>query len=85
MALRHPKDRPARAPTTSASHPVPPGGGGRFRAIGSRRASFPDVAYQIIHDELMIDGNARLNWRPSSPPGWSRRPRRSCPSASTRT
>src|SRR5688500_3515722 len=21
----------------------------------------PDVAYQIIHDELMIDGNARLN------------------------
>jgi hypothetical protein len=22
---------------------------------------WPDVAYQIIHDELMIDGNARLN------------------------
>ena len=21
----------------------------------------PDLAYQIIHDELMIDGNARLN------------------------
>ena len=21
----------------------------------------PDVAYQIIHDELMLDGNARLN------------------------
>ncbi len=21
----------------------------------------PDVAYQIVHDELMIDGNARLN------------------------
>jgi glutamate decarboxylase len=21
----------------------------------------PDIAYQIIHDELMLDGNARLN------------------------
>ena len=21
----------------------------------------PDVAYQVIHDELMLDGNARLN------------------------
>jgi glutamate decarboxylase len=21
----------------------------------------PDVAYQIVHDELMLDGNARLN------------------------
>jgi glutamate decarboxylase len=21
----------------------------------------PDVAYQIIHDELMLDGNARMN------------------------
>ena len=23
--------------------------------------ALPDVAYQAIHDELMIDGNARLN------------------------
>ncbi|MCU1611656.1 MAG: glutamate decarboxylase, partial [Pseudonocardiales bacterium] len=21
----------------------------------------PDIAYQIVHDELMLDGNARLN------------------------
>jgi len=21
----------------------------------------PDIAYQLIHDELMLDGNARLN------------------------
>ena len=21
----------------------------------------PDLAYQIVHDELMLDGNARLN------------------------
>jgi glutamate decarboxylase len=21
----------------------------------------PDVAYQVVHDELMLDGNARLN------------------------
>ena len=33
-----------------------------------------DVAYEIIHDELMFDGNARLNVPPSSPRGWSRRP-----------
>ena len=35
----------------------------------------PDVAYQVIHDELMLDGNARRTWRPSSAPRWSRRPR----------
>ncbi|PZS22704.1 MAG: glutamate decarboxylase, partial [Pseudonocardiales bacterium] len=21
----------------------------------------PDIAYQVVHDELMLDGNARLN------------------------
>jgi glutamate decarboxylase len=33
----------------------------------------PDTAYEIVHDELMLDGNARLNLATSSPPGWSRR------------
>ena len=33
----------------------------------------PDVAYQLIKDELLLDGSARLNWRRSSPPGWNRR------------
>ncbi len=36
----------------------------------------PDVAYQIIHDELMLDGNARLNLATFVTTGWSRRPRR---------
>jgi glutamate decarboxylase len=39
----------------------------------------PDVAYQVVHDELMLDGNARLNlatfvttWAPAGDDG--RRP-----------
>ena len=32
--------------------------------------SLPETAYQIVHDEAMLDGNARLNLPPSSPPGW---------------
>lgn len=31
----------------------------RFRLPGS--ASLPETAYQIVHDEAMLDGNARLN------------------------
>ena len=27
----------------------------------ARAGTAPDVAYQIVHDELMLDGNARLN------------------------
>ncbi len=34
----------------------------------------PQTAYRLVHDELMLDGNARLTWPPSSPPGWSPRP-----------
>ena len=36
----------------------------------------PGVAYQIVHDELMLDGNARLNVATFVSTGWS--PRRSC-------
>jgi glutamate decarboxylase len=35
----------------------------------------PDVAYQIVHDELMLDGNARLNVATFVSRGWSLRPR----------
>ena len=31
----------------------------RFRLAATGMG--PDVAYQIVHDELMLDGNARLN------------------------
>ena len=62
MALKHPKG------------PAPPDERSRSRAHlhARRRATSrgigcpddemaPDVAYQIIHDELMLDGNARMN------------------------
>jgi glutamate decarboxylase len=45
----------------------------------------PDVAYQAIHDELMIDGNARLNLATFVTTGWSPSASGSCPRHSTRT
>ncbi len=61
MALKHPK-APGRLagdyeaaplfglePGRLSRHTLPPG------------EMPPEVAYQIIHDELMLDGNARLN------------------------
>ena len=35
----------------------------------------PAAAYRFIHDELMLDGSSRLNLPPSSPLGWTPRPR----------
>ena len=61
MGLKHPSAPAASARDLSVSpmytlegesiprHELPPGG------------MSPDLAYQIIHDELMLDGNARLN------------------------
>jgi glutamate decarboxylase len=61
MALRHPKgpvgptkDDLAIAPIFGAADHIP-----RHHLQQAEMA--PDVAYQIIHDELMLDGNARLN------------------------
>jgi len=54
-ARRRPKDELAVAPlfslegTTIPRHELP------------RGEMSPDTAYQIVHDELMLDGNARLN------------------------
>jgi glutamate decarboxylase len=61
VTLKHPK---ARA-TSPESLSVPP----LFtfestevpRHLLSEGELPPDVAYQLIHDELMLDGNARLN------------------------
>ena len=61
MTLKHPKTRFSRDPELAVAphfsletqtiprHALPEG------------EMPPDVAYQIIHDELMLDGNARLN------------------------
>jgi glutamate decarboxylase len=60
VTLKHP-----RRPTGSADLSVPP-----LFSLESDRIPrhelpagelAPDVAYQIVHDELMLDGNARLN------------------------
>ena len=61
MPLKHPKG-PSRP-----SHDLSPAS--LFRLEGDRIPRHtmpqgqlpPDVAYQIVHDELMLDGNARLN------------------------
>jgi glutamate decarboxylase len=61
VTLKHPKAQAAPADhvsvpplvtletTSIPRHELPPG------------QLPPDVAYQVVHDELMLDGNARLN------------------------
>src|SRR5262245_31493551 len=59
MALSHPRPRGrsqvsvnplcTRVPVRIARHELPASG------------IVPELAYQIVHDELMLDGNARLN------------------------
>ncbi|MGH3925914.1 MAG: glutamate decarboxylase, partial [Pseudonocardiaceae bacterium] len=60
MALKHPKlpDRPR----TLSVDPLFTTEGDSIPRHELREGSMdPDVAYQIIHDELMLDGNARTN------------------------
>ena len=61
MALKHPKGPSARAGDLA----VAPTFGLEPVRIPRHELAHdevpPDVAYQIIHDELMLDGNARLN------------------------
>jgi glutamate decarboxylase len=61
MTLTHPKATDERRDELA----VQPLFGLEARTIPRRefpdREMAPDVAYQIIHDELMLDGNARLN------------------------
>ncbi len=62
MALKHPKAAARPAPKQAASPIYGLEGGSipthELSEIGELPA---DVAYQIVHDELMLDGNARLN------------------------
>ena len=49
-------------PTTSRSRPSSRSRATRSRGTSSATTELPpEVAYQIIHDELMLDGNARMN------------------------
>jgi len=60
MTLKHPK-----APRSASDLAVAPLFGLETTTIPRHALPEdempPDVAYQIIHDELMLDGNARLN------------------------
>ena len=47
--------------------------------------SFPKDVFQVIQDELLLDGNARRIWPPSARLGKSQRSIRSWTSRSTRT
>jgi glutamate decarboxylase len=61
MAMKHPAapSRPARDGASAPLFGLEPGHISRHRLPPGEMP--PDVAYQIVHDELMLDGNARLN------------------------
>ena len=61
MALKHPRapGRPARDLAVAPLFGLEPGRIPRHRLPDGEMP--PEVAFQIIHDELMLDGNARLN------------------------
>ncbi len=60
MALKHPR-LPARPRTLSVDPLFTTEGDSIPRHELREDSMAPDVAYQIIHDELMLDGNARTN------------------------
>ena len=60
MVLKHPKVA-SRPPTLSVDPLFTTEGGSIPRHRLPESSMDPDVAYQIIHDELMLDGNARTN------------------------
>jgi glutamate decarboxylase len=62
MALRHPKGPPRSNDDDLGVAPLFTLEGTKIPRHRLPKGELsPDVAYQIIHDELMIDGNARLN------------------------
>ena len=61
MTLRHPSASSAANPALSVDPLYAPSSGGIPRHQLPAGELPPDVAYQVIHDELMLDGNARLN------------------------
>jgi glutamate decarboxylase len=61
MTLRHPSAPSAARSELSIDPLYTPASGGVPRHQLAAGEMPPDVAYQAIHDELMLDGNARLN------------------------
>ena len=61
MALKHPAV-PARTHRDLSVDPMLTTDGSSIpRHSLARSGLAPDVAYQVVHDELMVDGNARMN------------------------
>jgi glutamate decarboxylase len=61
MALKHPKSNVERPEDLSVQTVFTLEGDRLPRHRLGERELQPEVAYQIIHDELMLDGNARMN------------------------
>ena len=60
MALKHPKGPPVRMHGHTTGPPLALDGNVPRHTLPSAQLE-PDTAYQVIADELMLDGNARLN------------------------
>ena len=61
MTLKHPKAAQSSAATLSMPPLFTLEGAELPRHLLPEGELPPDVAYHVIHDELMLDGNARLN------------------------
>ena len=61
MALKHPRAPSSRTADLSVEPLFTTEGGVIPRNEVSMGGMSPDAAYQIVHDELMLDGNARMN------------------------
>ena len=86
MALSHPKGPPRSSADDLGVAPLFTMEGAKIPRHRIPEGELPpDVAYQIIHDELMIDGNARLNLATFVTTWMEPQAQGSCPSASTRT
>jgi glutamate decarboxylase len=60
VALKHPKGPPVRVPGNAPGPPLALDGNVPRHTLPLAQLA-PDTAYQVIADELMLDGNARLN------------------------
>jgi glutamate decarboxylase len=61
MALKHPHVPSTGKPHLGIGHLFSREAGTIPRYRLAEQELAPDIAYQIVHDELMLDGNARLN------------------------
>ena len=61
MALKHPKTPPSNTRDLAVDPMLTMDGNGIPRHRIPSGETPPEVAYQIVHDELMLDGNARMN------------------------